>query len=147
VSIEITFFVLRALAGLTLVGFLLALYILIWRHFKQARLQLQAAHTVGGYLTDITETDEPSRQAGARFSLSPITTLGRAANNSIVVNDNFASGRHARIILQDGHWWLEDCDSRNGTLLNAEPIQQRAILADGDVIRIGKFDFKLELIK
>ena len=146
-SIEITFFVLRVLAGLSLAGFLLALYILIWRNFKQARLQLQAAHTFYGYLIDTTETDGSFRQTGARFSLSPITTLGRAASNSIVVDDNFASGRHARIILQDGHWWLEDCNSRNGTLLNAEPIQQRAILADGDVIGIGKFNFKLELIK
>ena len=146
-SIEIIFFILRALAGLTLVSFLLVLYILIWRHLKQMQLQLQSTRTIYGYLTAMTEIDGQWMPTGARFSLLPITTLGRSAGNSIVVEDSFASGKHARIILQDGHWWLEDCNSRNGTLLNAESIQRRTILADGDVIGIGSFHYKLELVK
>lgn len=146
-SIEIIFFILRVLTGLTLVGFLLVLYILIWRNLKQMQLQLQSTRTIYGYLTALTEIDGQWMPAGARFSLLPITTLGRSASNSVVVDDSFASGKHARIILQDGHWWLEDCNSRNGTLLNAESIQRRTILADGDVIGIGSFHYKLELVK
>lgn len=146
-SIEIIFFILRALAGLTLVGFLLVLYILIWRNLKQMQLQLQSTRTIYGYLTAMTEIDGQWVPTGARSSLLPITTLGRSASNSIVVDDSFASGKHARIILQGGHWWLEDCNSRNGTLLNAESIQHRTILADGDVIGIGNFHYKIELVK
>ena len=146
-SIEITFFILRALAGLTLAGFLLVLYILIWRNLKQMQLQLPSTRTIYGYLIGMTEIDGQFVQAGARFPLLPITTLGRSASNSIVVNDDFASGEHARIVLQDGHWWLEDRNSRNGTLLNAESIRHQTILADGDVIGIGSFHYRLELVK
>lgn len=143
-SIEIAFFILRALAGLTLAGFLLALYILLWRHLKQTQTQLQATRAYG-HLIAMTESGGQWTPAGARFPLLPITTLGRSASNAIVVDDDFASGEHARIVLQDGHWWLEDCNSRNGTLLNAESIRHRAILADGDVIGIGSFHYRLEL--
>ena len=145
-SSEIIFFILRALAGLALAGFLLALYILIWRNLKQTQMQLQTARAYG-YLIEMTESDGQWRPAGARSPLLPITTLGRSASNTIVVNDDFASGEHARLVLQDGHWWLEDCNSRNGTLLNAESIHRRAILADGDVIGIGSFHYRLELVK
>ena len=145
-SSEIIFFILRTLAGLALAGFLLALYILIWRNLKQTQMQMQTTRAYG-YLIEMAESDGQWMPAGARSPLLPITTLGRSASNTIVVNDDFASSEHARIVLQDGHWWLEDCNSRNGTLLNAESIRHRAILADGDVIGIGSFHYRLELVK
>lgn len=144
---EILFFMLRALAGLALFGFLLALYVLIWRSFKQMQRQLESARAAYGHLTALTEIDGQLMPAGRRFALSTLTTLGRSVSNSIMVDDSFASDRHARIVLQDGQWWLEDCSSRNGTRLNDETIRQRTILTDGDIIGIGSLHYKLELVK
>ena len=146
-SSEAVFFILRVLAGLALAGFLLALYILIWRSLKQMQTQMQARHTPGGHLTLMSEVEGQLAPSDKRFVLLPLTTLGRSANSAIVVDNSFASGRHARIVWQDGHWWLEDCGSRNGTQLNAETIHERTILADGDVIGIGSRHYKLELVR
>lgn len=146
-SLEIVLFLLRLLAGLTLIGFLGVLYILIWREFRQTNQQLQSTRTTYGYLVSIAEFDGQYKQIGDKHPLSPITTLGRSATNAIMVNDTFASSEHARIVLEDGQWWLEDRASRNGTMLNDELIRTRTILTDGDVVGIGSFAYKLELDK
>lgn len=146
-SFELALFFLRLLAGFALLGFLGALYWLIWREFQQTRDRLQSTRTTYGYLVSIAEFDGQYKQIGEKYPLLPITTLGRSATNSIVVGDNFASSEHARIVLENGQWWLEDRDSRNGTLLNEERIQSRIILTDGDVVGIGSFAYKLELNK
>lgn len=63
--------------------------------------------------------------------------IGRRPENQIVLDDGFASGRHARIVKSAGGWWLEDLKSSNGTLLNGEKISQSR-LQHGDVITIGR---------
>jgi pSer/pThr/pTyr-binding forkhead associated (FHA) protein len=44
---------------------------------------------------------------------------------------------HARIDLTDGNLSIRDLDSRNGTLLNARPLDGTALLQDGDEIDVG----------
>lgn len=146
-TIETFIFILRLLAGLALMGFLGGLYWLIWNSIKQTSQQLESNRASYGHLVSIAEFDGQYKQIGEKHPLLPITTLGRSATNAIVVGDTFASGEHARIVLQDGQWWLEDRDSRNGTLLNDEPMRARTILTDGDIIGIGSFAYKLELNK
>lgn len=63
-------------------------------------------------------------------------TIGRAADNDIVLDDREVSRRHARLWLERGRWHLEDEGSRNGTLHNEQPIQHTVILEDGDEIGI-----------
>ncbi len=63
-------------------------------------------------------------------------TIGRAADNDIVLQSRFVSGHHARIEpVGQGHRII-DVGSRNGLLFAGQRISDRA-LADGDVIRIG----------
>lgn len=144
-SIEAAVFVLRLLAGLSLIAFLITLFAIIWRSMRQLDRQLAEAPTPPGYLT--MQKRDPSQPESAlqRYPLREVTTLGRSARNSIVVNDDFASGEHARIVLEHGQWWLEDRRSRNGTRLNDAAIDQRSILTDGDVIGIGNFSYRLSL--
>ena len=145
-DIEIVLFVLRLFAGLILFGFLVMLYRLIWREFKQTGQQIQSSRAIHGQLVTMTEFDGVFAQIGETHPLLPITTLGRSATNSVVVNDTFASSEHARIVLRDGQWWLEDRNSRNGTLLNEELILTQTILTDGDIIAIGNYSYKFELL-
>lgn len=144
-SVEVAVFILRLLAGLSLIGFLAVLFAIVWRSMRQVDRQLAAARMAHGYLTCLISDSEQSNDAAERFPLHAITTLGRSASNTIVVNDDYASAQHARIVLADGQWWLEDRRSRNGTRLNDAVIDQRTILTDGDVIGIGNFSYRLTL--
>ncbi len=81
-----------------------------------------------------------------RFVLDgPSITIGRAPGNTVLLTeDEFASGKHARIYWQDGKWWLEDRNSSNGTRVNNEIITERWKLSPKDVIKIGRTSFRIE---
>jgi len=144
-SVEAAILILRLLAALSLIGFLALLFAAVWRSMRQIDQQLAAARTAYGYLTrQPRDRSEPPATA-QRYPLHAITTLGRSASNTIVVNDEFASSVHARIIWEADQWWLEDRRSSNGTRLNDAAIEERALLADGDVIGIGKIRYQLSL--
>ncbi len=144
-SIEGTVFVLRLLSGLSLLGFLAALFAIIWRSMRQIAHQAEAAREIHGYLTMRRRDPKQPNSESARYPLYAITSLGCSGGNTIIVNDDFASGEHARIILEAGQWWLIDQHSREGTQLNDVAIKGRAALADGDVIGIGSLDYRLSL--
>lgn len=81
----------------------------------------------------------PGSQAGREVRLTEsVTTLGRAPNCQVVIDNNFASRRHAQIVRRDELYWLRDLNSKNGTLLDNEPVTGEAPLADGAEIRIGE---------
>ena len=61
------------------------------------------------------------------------------------MEDTFASSEHASITLRNGQWWLEDRNSRNGTLLNEEPVTVPVIVTEDDIISIGTHHFRLHL--
>ena len=144
-TLEVLLFILRVLAGLALLGFLFALYRIIWRDLKQTGQLIHSTRTTYGHLITMTQFDGTYAQIGDKHALLPITTLGRSATNSVIVDDDFASSEHARVVLKEGQWWLEDRNSRNGTLLNEEPILGHTILTDGDIIGIGSYSYKFEL--
>ncbi|MDE2857134.1 MAG: FHA domain-containing protein [Chloroflexota bacterium] len=145
-SVEVTLFLLRLLGVLFLAGFLLALFYLIWRSLIQMTDALEAEQAHHARLAAIDAQNGEDRPDKG-FALLPITTLGRSPSNAIVVDDENASALHATIVLEDGKWWLEDRESRNGTQLNDQRIQGRAALADGDEISIGQRRYRLILPK
>jgi pSer/pThr/pTyr-binding forkhead associated (FHA) protein len=67
---------------------------------------------------------------------APIT-IGRVPPATLVIPDAQVSRVHARIDLTDGTPSIRDLDSRNGTMLNARPIDSPVRLRDGDEIDIG----------
>jgi hypothetical protein len=83
-------------------------------------------------------------EAGARYDLFGGLSIGRSSEADIPIDDRYASGLHARIYTQRGHFYLEDLKSTNGTLLNDEALAGEAELGPGDVIRIGDTEFRFE---
>jgi FHA domain-containing protein len=65
-------------------------------------------------------------------------TLGRANDATLVLNDDYASSRHARIFPQDGQWIVEDLGSTNGTYLDRQKVTRPSPVPIGAPIRIGK---------
>ena len=75
------------------------------------------------------------------------TTIGRLADQDLVLPDNFVSRRHALILRVEDRYELIDQGSSHGTYLNGARIE-RSLLHPGDVVQFGslntqKFQFEL----
>ena len=68
---------------------------------------------------------------------SPVT-LGRAHDSTLVLTDDYASNRHARLVPQGETWTLEDLGSTNGTYLGTAKVTRPLPVPVGTPIRIGK---------
>ena len=82
--------------------------------------------------------------AGNSFDVFGGLKIGRSADNDIRIADRYASQQHARVHTRRGNYFIEDLNSTNGTLLNAEPLHGDAALHPGDVIRIGDTELRFE---
>ncbi len=65
-------------------------------------------------------------------------TIGRADDATLVLSDDYASTRHARLFPQDGQWLVEDLGSTNGTYLDRQKVTRPIPVPVGVPIRIGK---------
>jgi hypothetical protein len=65
-------------------------------------------------------------------------TIGRADDATLVLADDYASTRHARLFPQDGQWLVEDLGSTNGTYLDRQKVTAPTPVPIGVPIRIGK---------
>ncbi len=86
--------------------------------------------------------------AGRTFQINKaITTIGREANNDIIVKgDQKVSRNHARIIWRNGAWSIEKLSQQNIVTVNAQQVQQTSIV-DGNTIGLGEDTTFLFLIK
>ncbi len=63
--------------------------------------------------------------------------LGRASSSDLVLEDRFLSRHHSRIFRQGQQVLIEDLGSRNGTLLNGQPVSKPTVLKPDDVVKIS----------
>jgi pSer/pThr/pTyr-binding forkhead associated (FHA) protein len=78
----------------------------------------------------LTGTALPLRESG--------TVIGRNPECALVLDDDFASGRHARVFHRDGAWFVEDLGSTNGTWLGTTRLTEPTRVESGSALRIGK---------
>jgi hypothetical protein len=83
-------------------------------------------------------------EQGERFDLIGGLSIGRSRDADVQIDDRYASGIHARIFNRENRVYVEDMSSTNGTLLNDATLKGEAELLDGDVVRIGDTEFRLE---
>lgn len=166
VTLETGLLMLRIAAGILLLAFLGALFWVLWRDYRTAarvvldekRQRGRLVVIVAGVQHAALVPDTPMSEypgldegagveslAGMSFPLLPVTSVGRAPTNTIVLPDTFCSQEHALVSRRDGQWWLEDLRSSNGTLLNGEPVVEPVVVSSGDVIGIGRVQLKVEL--
>jgi pSer/pThr/pTyr-binding forkhead associated (FHA) protein len=68
-----------------------------------------------------------------------VLTLGRdEASDLTLPLDVSVSTRHARIVREKDHFWLEDLESRNGTFLGDKRIRKRALIGSGTHFTVGR---------
>lgn len=73
----------------------------------------------------------------------PVVTIGRQADNTIVVTDAQVSRQHARLDVTEEGISITDLNSANGTRVNGTPIGGVTPLHEGDVIQVGITQFRI----
>jgi len=141
---------------LTRAGFLLLLWLFIWSVLRILRTDIyaptgavmvrrglalrgtrspgRAGRTAARYLV-VTE----GPLAGTRINLgSQPVLIGRADDSTLVLSDDYASTRHARISPRDGDWFVEDLGSTNGTYLDRSKVTTAVRVPIGTPVHVGK---------
>jgi hypothetical protein len=83
---------------------------------------------------------EQGNLAGQEFSLEPpVISIGRGADNDVVLLEHGVSRHHARLQQEPQGWVLIDLGSTNGTYVSGQrlPAHQAHLLQPGDQLRIG----------
>ncbi|WNV91450.1 FHA domain-containing protein [Umezawaea sp. Da 62-37] len=140
---------------LTRAGFLVLLWLFVLAALRVVRSDLYAASglrvSVPGFRKNNADKAAKGNKAprqlvvthgaltGTRISLDgrPIL-IGRADDSTLVLDDDFASTRHARISLRGTDWYVEDLGSTNGTYLDRAKVTAPLRVPLGSPIRIGK---------
>jgi hypothetical protein len=141
-------------------GFLLLLWLFIFAAFRVVRADLfggrtgrvasvppRAAAVVGkkrGHRGPKTLVVTAGPLTGTKITLGdqPIL-IGRADDSTLVLTDDFASSRHARLTNRGGKWYVEDLGSTNGTYLDQQRVQGPLLVGPGQPIRIGQTALEL----
>ncbi|GAB2654409.1 FHA domain-containing protein [Gordonia jinhuaensis] len=139
---------------LTRFGFLLVLWLFVWAVVRALRNDVYAA--TGS--RPITRRPRPRKAdarrargsarflvvthgalANTRISLgSQPILIGRAPDSTLVLSDDYASERHARLTPRGDDWYVEDLGSTNGTYLDRSKVTTAVKVPVGTPIRIGK---------
>lgn len=81
---------------------------------------------------------------GRRFPLVDGLTVGRGPDNGMLLEDSSVSTHHAVIHKVGERWMVKDLNSTNGTKLNGTRIQGTAPLSDGDFLKFGAVELRVE---
>jgi pSer/pThr/pTyr-binding forkhead associated (FHA) protein len=140
-------------------GFLLLLWFFVLMAVSVLRRDLSASSNTAISGTATKTMKKPPRAARVRARNLVVTdgslegtvlplgsapvTIGRAADNTLVVDDDYASSHHARIYQSEGRWIVEDTGSTNGTWIARTRITGATILEPGSPLRVGRTVFEL----
>jgi Inner membrane component of T3SS, cytoplasmic domain len=65
-------------------------------------------------------------------------TIGRASDSTLVLEDDYVSSHHARIVAgKRGRWQVEDLGSTNGTFVNDDQVSGTTAIEPGTRVRVG----------
>ena len=84
-------------------------------------------------------------QAGLSASLADgVIMIGRSADCQLILDDDYVSTRHARVVTTPNGIYVEDLGSTNGTYVNGQRITAPTTITLVDSVRIGKTVMRLE---
>ena len=83
-------------------------------------------------------------KSGTEFPLtSDSVTIGRSGDSSLVIRDDYTSTHHARLMLWNDEWMIQDLDSTNGTFLNGSRLAVPTPVPLDTPVKIGATSFEL----
>ena len=117
------------------------IYSIIRIIYYDVRTTLKKESKSDTYLKLLNVDDKLSFDVQEFYFLASDNTIGRDDRNSICIKDKFLSKFHARIVEDEGIYFIEDLKSANGTFLNREKIEDAIELKSNDLINIGTLKF------
>jgi pSer/pThr/pTyr-binding forkhead associated (FHA) protein len=142
--------ILRLLLLVLQLGFVALLYLVLLR-FAATMLrdlrsaeEAQVASRSGIGRLSVLESPEDEPPVGSTIALGPINSIGRNVNNTIYVEDEFASTNHAMLTFRGRSWFIEDQGSTNGTYVNGHRIDRPVALSFGDELTVGRVRMRLD---
>jgi predicted component of type VI protein secretion system len=72
-------------------------------------------------------------------------TIGRAGDSDLVVDDEYTSTHHAKLVFINGEWLVQDLDSTNGTLLDGKKVTTTSVVPMNTQVRVGQTSFELRV--
>ena len=141
---------------LTRAGFLMLLWVFIWSVLRILRNDIYAP--TGAVMVrrglPLRGGRSPARQnrtaarylvvtdgalAGTQITLgSQPVLIGRADDSTLVLTDDYASTRHARLSQRGADWFVEDLGSTNGTYLDRTKVTAAVRVPLGTPVHVGK---------
>ncbi|MCD5345389.1 FHA domain-containing protein [Agromyces sp. H3Y2-19a] len=83
-------------------------------------------------------------KSGTEFPLgTDEITIGRSSDSAIIIRDDYTSTHHARLMLWNGRWMIQDLDSTNGTFLNGSRVTVPTPIPLGATVKVGATTFEL----
>jgi hypothetical protein len=83
-------------------------------------------------------------KSGAEFPLGrDEITIGRSGDSAIIIRDDYTSTHHARLMLWNDRWMLQDLDSTNGTFLDGARVTAPVPVPLGATVKVGQTTFEL----
>ena len=92
--------------------------------------------------TKLVITSGPKQGSELALGRDPIT-IGRSSESGLVIRDDYTSTHHARIVLWNDTWMVQDLDSTNGTFLNGKRVDMPTRVPLNTPIKIGTTTFEL----
>jgi pSer/pThr/pTyr-binding forkhead associated (FHA) protein len=84
-------------------------------------------------------------QTGQSAALADgVIMIGRGADCQIILDDDYVSTRHARVVSGENGVYVEDLGSTNGSYVNGQRITAPTTITMSDTVRIGRTILKLE---
>lgn len=108
-----------------------------WQMRKNPELAEATPQPVKQQARQLVVVEGPLKGRTLPLAASPIL-LGRAQEATLVLEDDYASGRHARLFPQGSRWFIEDLGSTNGTYLADQQLTRALPVELGVPVRIGK---------
>ncbi|MGI8700620.1 MAG: FHA domain-containing protein FhaB/FipA [Nocardioidaceae bacterium] len=90
-----------------------------------------------GAPTQLVITEGPNLGVTVPLGELPIL-LGRGADSTIRLDDDYVSTRHARFVPSGDEWYVEDLGSTNGTYIGSQRIAAPTVVTVGVQVRVGK---------
>jgi FHA domain len=142
------------------VGFVVLLFLFVWRVLRIQARDLRAVPSTGS-ATEITSLrggtgeirlgprlvvlSSPVYPPGTLVRLDGDVEFGRAAENDVVLEgDPYASSRHSAVLVRGGARIVRDLGSTNGTFVGGAPLAGEHVLRTGDELRIGETELRYE---
>ena len=106
--------------------------------------QVSGVETKGAEISATKLVITEGEKAGGEIALSGRQlTIGRAGDSDLIVDDEYASTHHAKLVFINGDWMIQDLDSTNGTFLDGQKVTTPQTVPLNTQVRVGQTTFEL----